>query len=121
MPGRTLFVAILTLLSFGIGVAAAQTMPFRSTQVGLTIPVSSGCGIGVHRGPYGGCDRVYGGYYRGHYRSYYRGYDDGYYDGFYDGYYRGPGRSLMVDQGACSGHRMYRACNVYGRCWAVCN
>jgi hypothetical protein len=117
MPGRTLLVAILTLLSFGAGVAAAQTMPFRSAQVELIIPVGSGCGIGVHRGPYGRCDVIYGGYYRPHYRAYYRGYHDGYQDGYYDGY----GGSMMVDQGACSGFRMHRVCDIYGTCWAACN
>jgi hypothetical protein len=27
----------------------------------------------------------------------------------------------LVDQGACSGRGMYRVCNDYGACWAVCN
>ena len=112
---------------FGIsiaGVAAAQAMPFHSAHSGFIIPVASGCGIGVHRGPYDGCEPINGGYYgnndRSDYRSYYRGYYRGYYDGYYDGYYRGPGRSLMVDQGACSGREMYRVCNVYGECRAAC-
>jgi len=114
------------LLSFVVAfsivcVAATQAMPFNPAHSRLIISVSSGCGIGVHRGPYGGCDPIYGGYYRSYYGGYYRSYYRGYYDGFYDGFYRGPGRSLMVDQGACSGRRMYRVCNVYGRCWAVCD
>src|ERR1700694_1685507 len=115
----------LLSLVFGItvlGIAAAPAMPFHQQHSGFIIPVGSGCGIGVHRGPYAGCEPIYGGYYRGDYRvsyrSDYRGYHDGYYDGFYDGYY-GPGPSLMVDQGACSGLRMYRVCNIYGRCWAI--
>lgn len=106
-----------------VGIAAAEAMPFNPAHSGFIIPVSSGCGIGVHRGPYDGCDPIYGGYYRsyygGYYRSYHRGYYRGYYDGFYDGFYRWPGRSLIVDQGACSGLRMYRICNAYG-CWLVC-
>jgi len=112
-----------TLLSliFGIsivGFAAAQAMPFHSAQAGLTIPVSSGCGIGVHRGPDNGCNAIYGGYYyRDHYGAYYRGY----YDGYHDGYYDGSGSSLIVDHGACSGGRIYRVCNVYGTCWAACD
>lgn len=106
------------LLSFVVGisivvVAAAQAMPFHTAHPGLTIPVASGCGLGVHRGPFDGCNPVYGGHYRSYYRSYYRGYKDG--------YYHDSGRSLLVDQGACSGRGIYRVCNDYGACWAVCN
>jgi hypothetical protein len=110
----------LLSIVFGIsivGIAAAQAMPFHPAHAGFTTPVASGCGIGVHRGPYDGCAPIYGGYYRSYYRGYYRGY----YDGYYDGYHHGPGRSLMVDQGACSGRGMYRVCNVYGECRAACN
>ena len=121
MAVKRLLVAIVTLLSFGVGVAAAQAMPFHSAQTGLTIPVASGCGIGVHRGPYDGCNVIYDGHYRAHYRAYSRGYYDGYREGYYDGYYDGFGGSLIVDQGACSGRRMYRVCGVYGICWAACN
>jgi hypothetical protein len=99
-----------------VGVAGAQAMPFHSANAEFIIPVASGCGIGVHRGPYDGCEPIYGGYYRSSYRSY----DRGYYRGYYDGYYHGPGRSLIVDQGACSGRGMYRVCNVYGECRAAC-
>ena len=95
-----------------VGIAAAQAMPFHSAHARFIIPVASGCGIGVHRGPYDGCEPIYGGYYRSNYRSYYRGYNDGYYDG--------PGRSLLVDQGGCSGRGMYRVCNAYEECWAAC-
>ena len=116
MPVKMFLVAIFTLFSFGVGVGAAQAMPFRSAQAGLTIPVASGCGIGVHRGPYDGCDAIYSGYYRHHHRAYSRGY----YDGYQDGYYDGSGGPRIVDQGACSGGRMYRVCNVYGRCWVAC-
>jgi hypothetical protein len=107
-----------------VGLAAAHAMPvalFRPAQAGLAIPVSSGCGIGVHRGPYNGCRPIYGGYYSDYYGGYYRGYHRGYRDGYYDGYYDGSGPSLIVDQGACSGFPMYRVCNVYGICWAACN
>jgi hypothetical protein len=79
---------------FGIsiaGVATAHAMPFHP--------------------------EIYDGYYRTNYRSYYRGY----YRPYYDSYYHGPGPSLMVDQGACSGRHMYRVCNVYGECWAACD
>jgi hypothetical protein len=63
---KSLLVAILTLLSFGVVAAAVQAMPFRSAQTGSTIPVSSGCGIGVNSGPYDGCDVIYRGDYRAH-------------------------------------------------------
>ena len=121
MAVKKLLVAIVTLLSFGVGVATVQAMPFHSAQTGLIIPVASGCGIGVHRGPYDGCNIIYGGHYRAHYRAYSRGYYDGYREGYYDGYYDGSNGSLIVDQGACSGRRMYRVCDVYGICWAACN
>ncbi len=90
-----------------IGIAAVQAMPFHSAHTGFIIPVASGCGIGVHRGPYDGCEPIYGGYHR----SFYRG---------YHGYYNGPGRSLLVDQGGCSGRGNYRICNAYEECWAAC-
>lgn len=44
-------VAIVTLLSFDVGIGAAQAMPFHSAQTGLTIPVASGCGIGIIAAP----------------------------------------------------------------------
>jgi hypothetical protein len=96
-----------------VGVAAAQAMPFSLARSGFIIQVASGCGLGVNRGPYGGCDPIYGEHYYSNYRH-------GYYDGFYDGYYYGPGRSRLVDQGACSGRDIYRVCNIYGVCWAAC-
>ena len=75
----------------------AHAMPVAAispTQTGLTFTVSSGCGIGVHRGPFDGCDPVYvydgyyGAYSRGYRLGYYRGYRRGYYRGYYDAYYR---------------------------------
>ncbi len=116
MPGKTLLVAIFSLLTFGAGVMAEPAMYFRPKQAELIIPVGSGCGIGVHRGPFDGCNVVYGGYYSAYARGYYHGYRDG----FRDGYYEGAVGPLMVDQGACSGRRMYRVCDVYGTCWASC-
>ena len=63
------------LLSLGViigvssfSIAAAQSMPlatFDHSQTNLTIPVAGGCGLGFHRGPYGGCRR--NGYYGGRY------------------------------------------------------
>ena len=118
MPIKTLLAAIFALISFGASIAVAQPMSLRGAPVELTIPISSGCGIGVHRGPYDECNVViYGGYYRAHHHAYYRGYIDGY----RDGYYYGSGSARMVNQGACSGRRMFRVCDVYARCWATCN
>jgi hypothetical protein len=109
------------LISFIFGVSifcvsAAQAMPFHSNRAGLVIPVGSECGIGVDRGPYDGCGTVYRAYPHNAfqtYSSYGHGYEDDY-------YYVGPRRSLMVDQGQCSGRGIYRVCNVYGQCWAHC-
>src|SRR5262252_7818957 len=39
-------------------VTAAQSMPLAPLEqapTSLTIPVAGGCGLGFHRGPYGGC------------------------------------------------------------------
>jgi len=49
-------------------ITAAQSMPLaplQQAQANLTIPVAGGCGLGFHRGPYGGCRR--NGYYGGTY------------------------------------------------------
>lgn len=116
MSVKILLGIVFALLSFSVGVIDAQAMPYGEASAELIVPISSGCGIGVHRGPYDGCNAIYDGYYRAHYRAYYRGYYDGYRDGFYDG----SGGALMVDQGACSGRRVYRVCNIYGTCWATC-
>ncbi len=116
MPGKNFLVAIFSLLSFGVGATAEPGMPFHPMQAELIIPIGSGCGIGVRRGPFDGCNVIYGGYYGAYARGYFHGYRDGYRDGYYDGAV-GP---LIVDQGACSGGRMYRVCDVYGTCWASC-
>src|SRR5262245_33309518 len=65
----------LLALGVAIGVsffciAAAQSMPLAPLEqapTSLTIPVAGGCGLGFHRGPYGGCRRngYYGGAYYG--------------------------------------------------------
>jgi len=70
-------------------------------QAGLTIPVTRGCGLGVHRGPFDGC-----------YPIYYSGYDRGY----RNAYYAGP-----VSGGVCGGRGTHLACNFYGICWIACN
>jgi len=108
------------LISFIFGVSifcvsAAQAMPFHSNRTGLVIPVGSECGISVDRGPYDGCGTVYRAYSHNAFQTY-----SSYERGYEYGYDIGPRRSLMVDQGQCSGRGIYRVCNVYGQCWAHC-
>ena len=122
MSVKMMLAAILTPLIFSGEVMAAPAMPFPTSPVETVIPVSSGCGLGVRRGPFDGCNAVYGGYYyRVQRRAYNHGYYDGYRVGYFDGYYDGSGGGLLVDQGACSGRHMYPVCNIYGRCWAACD
>jgi hypothetical protein len=58
-----LFVSAAVTVAFAA--PAAQAMPLSSNIGGLSSPpvvmVAGGCGIGFHRGPYGGCVR--NGYY----------------------------------------------------------
>jgi hypothetical protein len=70
----------------------------------LTISVASGCGLGVHRGPFDGCEPVYGAYY------------PGFYHGYRNNYYAGFGRG-----GQCGGRGTHLACSLYGICWLACN
>lgn len=124
----------LLSLVFMLGIfsaASAHAMPVAvigSTQADLTIPVGSGCGIGVRRGPFDGCDPVYGGYYgefdRGYQVGYYRGYRRGYFEGYNDAHYPyvryyDNGGVVLIDKGIC-GFGSYLSCS-HGTCWRFCN
>jgi hypothetical protein len=115
------FVFVVGISTVEIG--AAQAIPvvrFGPAQIGLTIPVASGCGMGVHRG----CTPIYGvysGYYGGHYRGYRRGYHRDYRKSYYDGHYvryHDNGGVIAVDKGFC-GFGSYLAC-THGLCWRFC-
>ena len=89
--------------AFVFAASAADAMPLFHAQANVMVPVASGCGLGVHRGPYDGCDPIYG---------YYAGYDRGYRNNYYTGF---------VSRGVCSGRGTHLACNFFGTCWVACN
>jgi hypothetical protein len=92
-----LFASVLLAAAIGLSAAAAQAMPIGSNQAqgSLVVPIAGGCGIGWHRGPYGGCRR--------------------------NGYYGAPPGAL-VGPGpyTCGGRGQHRVCGPNG-CWMVCN
>ena len=51
---RFAFVAIVLLASVAHS-QATSVSPLDPAQISTVIPVAGGCGIGFHRGPYGGC------------------------------------------------------------------
>jgi hypothetical protein len=86
-------------------IAGTQAMPVAPVAIpAVSISVASGCGLGVHRGPFDGCEIVYDGNYAGIGRS------------PYNHYYVGSGRG-----GFCSGRGTHLACNGFGQCRVVCN
>jgi hypothetical protein len=91
------------VLSFGV-FAAAHAMPLAPirSSAELYVPVASGCGLGVHRGPYDGCYPLY---------PFYAGYS-----GYRNPYYVGP-----VSGGVCGGRGTHLSCDYYGFCWVACN
>ncbi|MGB7714523.1 MAG: hypothetical protein WBL81_06115 [Pseudolabrys sp.] len=54
---------------------AAWAIPFYPAQVSLIVPVASGCGLGVRRGPFEQCDPIY-----------YAGYGSSYLNNYYTGF-----------------------------------
>lgn len=97
---RLLF--FLVIFAFG-GIGNVDAMPLHWPQGTLLIPAASGCGLGVHRGPFNRCYPV-------------DDYLPGYWRGFRDDYYAGP-----VTRGVCGGRGTHLACNIYGICWVACN
>ena len=109
------FASVLIAAVVGLSAVAAQAMPFGSnqTQDSLVVPVAGGCGIGFHRGPYGGCRR------------------NGYYGGVYYGapavvvapapvYGAPPGAPVGPGPYPCGGRGQHRVCGPNG-CWMACN
>lgn len=81
--------ALLTLFfgtALSVGSVAAQAMPAAGVDGTGAAPevvlVAGGCGIGFHRGPYGGCRP--NGFFRpyGYGHPYYRGYGPGWHRGW---------------------------------------
>jgi hypothetical protein len=122
----SLVVAIVTS-----GVASANAMPvaaLASPQTELTIPVGSGCGLGVRRGP--GSDPVYaydgngnGAFHHAYWQGFYSGYRPDQYRGYRNAncpYVRYPNAAgvVIVDKGVC-GFGSYLVC-AYGTCWRRC-
>ena len=97
------------ILAFAVCVAmsAAETQAMPVVPIAapsLRVPVASGCGLGVHRGPFDGCEMVYDGNYAGARR--FPG------NHYYVGFYRG---------GLCGGRGTHLDCNRFGQCRIVCN
>jgi hypothetical protein len=109
----------LLAFAFAIGVGlsanAVQAMPLAPDPApsGMIIKVAGGCGIGFHRGPYGGCRR------------------NGYYGGVYFGapavvvapapvYGAPPGAPVGPGPYPCGGRGQHRVCGPNG-CWMACN
>jgi len=108
-----LFMALAIALGLGLFANATQAMPVARDQApaSMVTTIAGGCGLGFHRGPYGGCRA------------------NGYYGGVYYGapgpvvvapVYGGPG-GYYGPVGPCGGRGMHRVCNGFGRCWSVCN
>lgn len=101
---RISYLAMATACFFfgmGHGFSSARAMQVQQLAASEVVTVSSGCGLGVRRGPFDRCDPFY---YVGHGSSY------------RNAYYIGP-----VSGGVCGGRGTHIACNAYGICWVACN
>jgi len=89
--------SLLVAAAVGSSAVATQAMPLGSNQAqdGLVVLVAGGCGVGFHRGPYGGCRA----------------------NGYYGGRYWGtpvvvaPGAVVVAPGGPCGGRGRHRVCN----------
>jgi hypothetical protein len=102
-----LFASVLIAAAVGLSAAAVQAMPIVPDQApSMITQVAGGCGIGFHRGPYGGCRR------------------NGYYGGVYYGapaVVVAPG-VVVGPVGPCGGRGAHQVCGPYGgNCRMVCN
>jgi len=96
---------LLCALLAATGAIRSEAMPVGPIErASLSITVASGCGLGVRRGPFDGCEPIYG--------RYYPGYDRGVRNDYYVGFGRG---------GFCGGRGTHLACDFYGNCWVACN
>jgi hypothetical protein len=84
---------------FGLSGMAVQAAPLAPIQGpdSMIIKVAGGCGLGFHRGPYGGC-RPNG-----------------------ETVVVVPGAAVVVAPGPCGGRGQHRVCGIDGRCVMVCN
>ena len=99
------YLFLLLILIGSACAAGTEAMPLAPIATPKSdVSVASGCGLGVHRGPFDVCEPVYGGYYPGNYR------------GYRNNYYAGFGRG-----GQCGGRGTHLACNFFGICWVACN
>jgi hypothetical protein len=125
---KLLSLIFVLLILCAATVQAMPVAPLVPVQTGLTVHVSSGCGLGVRRGPLGQCIPVYDGngnevYCRAYRRGYYRSYRQDYYHGYraanypYVSHVNDTG-VIVVDKGVC-GFGSYLSC-AYGTCWRFC-
>jgi hypothetical protein len=100
------FISFTLAVCLALWVAHAQAMPLATPLPvpSVSILVSSGCGLGVRRGPFDGCAVIYD----GNYGPFARGPYNQYYVGFYGA-------------GACGGRGTQYICNRIGQCRVVCN
>ena len=105
-------VALAFAIALGLPATALNATPLAPAHApaGLVTQTAGGCGLGFHRGPYGGCRR------------------NGWYNGGYWGTYGGrtwaggapPGYPVPAGPLPCGGRGQHRVCGPTG-CVRVCN